>query len=326
MFKLEQEEYMREQINWTFIDFGMDSQDRIDLIDKKPIGILALLEEESFFPKATDETFLAKVSGAHSRNAYFRKPKFQKGTFRLAHYAGEVEYDVKGWLDKNRDPLQEDLEICMKRSKDPIIAELFSDAFKPTEEVTHSTSGRRPPTKPASSASGELGSKSRKGAQFVTVGTQYKEQLNDLMNTLYATNPHFVRCILPNHEKRPGQLEAEIVLDQLRCNGVLEGIRISRKGFPNRVVYAEFLKRYYLLNSSVNKNDPDPRKATEKILQGLKIDPEQYRFGLTKVFFRAGQLARIEELREQKIGDLIITIQVSFFFLSIFFIQVISPQ
>jgi len=100
MFKLEQEEYMREKINWTFIDFGLDLQDTIDLIEKRPIGILALLDEESFFPKGTDETFLTKLHGAHSRNVHFKKPKFQKGTFRLAHYAGEVEYEVSGWLEK----------------------------------------------------------------------------------------------------------------------------------------------------------------------------------------------------------------------------------
>jgi myosin protein heavy chain len=307
MFKIEQEEYLREQINWTFIDFGMDSQDRIDLIDKKPIGILALLEEESFFPKATDETFLAKVTGAHSRNTHFKKPKFQKGTFRLAHYAGEVEYDVKGWLEKNRDPLQEDLELVMKKSRQPFVTELFSEEFKPQEFVTQSASGKK---STGSGLSGQLGREKRKGAIFVTVGTHHKEQLNDLMETLYATEPHFVRCILPNHEKRPGSLEAEIVMDQLRCNGVLEGIRISRKGFPNRIVYAEFLRRYYLLNDKINKHTDDPRQATEKIMSGLKgINPEEYRFGLTKIFFRTGCLAAIEELREQKIGLLLTSIQ-----------------
>jgi len=307
MFKLEQEEYMREEINWTFVDFGMDSQDRIDLIDKKPIGILALLEEESFFPKATDDTFLAKVTGAHSRNAYFKKPKFAKGTFRLAHYAGEVEYDTKGWLEKNRDPLQEDLEIVMKKSKSPFIADLFSEEFKNQDVVVASAAGKKGQT--ASGLSGQLGRDKRKGAMFVTVSTHHKEQLNDLMDTLYATSPHFVRCILPNHEKRPGFLEADIVLEQLRCNGVLEGIRICRKGFPNRLVYAEFLKRYYLINDKVNKNDADPRKATEQLMKASKMDPEQFRFGLTKIFFRAGALAKIEELREQRIGQFLTHIQ-----------------
>jgi myosin heavy subunit len=143
----------------------------------------------------------------------------------------------------------------------------------------------------------------------VTVGFQYKEQLTSLMDTLMATHPHFVRCIIPNHKKRPGTLEAPIVLEQLRCNGVLEGIRISRKGFPNRILYAEFVKRYYILVPGLTRTVADPKAATQAVLEQLKLDSEQFRFGLTKVFFRSGQLAFVEESREKKIGQLIISIQ-----------------
>src|ERR1700733_124005 len=119
------------------------------------------------------------------------------------------------------------------------------------------------------------------------------------MTTLNATTPHFIRCIIPNHKQIPGDLEDKVVLDQLRCNGVLEGIRISRKGFPNRQIYAEFVKRYYLLAPNVPRNAEDTTKATKAIIDHLKLEEDSYRYGLTKVFFRTGQLAKIEETREQ---------------------------
>ena len=124
-----------------------------------------------------------------------------------------------------------------------------------------------------------------------------------------STDPHFIRCILPNAQQQAGVIEDAVVLEQLRCNGVLEGIRISRKGFPNRVMYPEFLKRYYLLGKNISRNSSDPRSATATLLDELKINAEQYRFGVTKVFFRAGQLAYIEELREKKIAEMLITVQ-----------------
>lgn len=162
----------------------------------------------------------------------------------------------------------------------------------------------------------------------MTVAAQYKSQLGNLMSTLQATHPHFVRCILPNHAQKPGFLEDACVLDQLRCNGiyyylnnclllciywilkgVLEGIRITRLGFPNRTIYAEFVKRYYLLVPEVPRNPQDPKPATASILKGLKIPESEYRFGLTKVFFRAGQLAYIEEIRERRIGEIVKVVQ-----------------
>lgn len=143
------------------------------------------------------------------------------------------------------------------------------------------------------------------------------------MTTLNATHPHFVRCIIPNYQKRCNYLQADVVLEQLRCNGVLEGIRISRKGFPNRVVYKEFLKRYHLLGTKIPSYSPDPRSEVEnlvgQLVQQKIIDPKYskefdkiedlYRFGLTKIFFRAGQLAQIEGARERRVGKLVVCVQ-----------------
>eukprot|EP01099_Mayorella_cantabrigiensis_P006382 TRINITY_DN529_c0_g1_i8.p1 TRINITY_DN529_c0_g1~~TRINITY_DN529_c0_g1_i8.p1 ORF type:complete len:1417 (-),score=467.12 TRINITY_DN529_c0_g1_i8:2318-6529(-) len=310
MFKLEQEEYMREKINWTFIDFGIDSQETIDLLDKKPAGILPLLDEETVFPKGSDESFLNKLHGAQGKNPKYTKPRMAgKPTFCVIHYAGSVEYDVTDWLEKNKDPLQDDLETVMKNSTMELLQELFSGEYSNKVDDGKGASKDDKGAAIKSKAAAFGASNRKKGATFITVGFQYKEQLSSLMDTLQQTHPHFVRCIIPNHKKRPGLLETPIVLEQLRCNGVLEGIRISRKGFPNRQVYAEFVKRYYILVTGLTRTVADPKGATQTILDGLKLDPEQYRFGLTKIFFRAGQLAGIEEAREKKIGQLIIAIQ-----------------
>jgi myosin protein heavy chain len=305
MFTLEQEEYKKERIDWTFIDFGMDSQATIELIESKtPPGIFALLDEQSVFPNATDQTLITKLhthfGGGQAGQAGKKKhPKYEEPRFAdklpnfgVYHYAGTVSYDVTNWLEKNKDPLQPDLEACLRDSKDTFVRRLFTEHF---EDL------------PTSLA--EYQRKGTKGAAFVTVAAQYKSQLSNLMSTLQATHPHFVRCILPNHQQKPGFLEDACVLDQLRCNGVLEGIRITRLGFPNRTIYSEFVKRYYLLVPDVPRNPQDPKPATASILKGLKIPESEYRFGLTKVFFRAGQLAYIEEIRERRIGEIVKVVQ-----------------
>jgi myosin heavy subunit len=302
MFTLEQEEYKKERIDWTFIDFGMDSQATIELIESKtPPGVLALLDEQSVFPNATDTTLITKLhthfggTGAKAKkHPKYEEPRFSDKSlnFGIYHYAGTVSYDVTNWLEKNKDPLQPDLETCMRDSKEPFVRRLFTEHFEdlPTSLVEYQRKGA-------------------KGAAFVTVAAQYKSQLSNLMSTLQATHPHFVRCILPNHMQKPGILEDACVLDQLRCNGVLEGIRITRLGFPNRLIYSEFVKRYYLLVPDVPRNPQDPKPAAASILKGLKIPESEYRFGLTKVFFRAGQLAYIEEIRERRIGEIVKVIQ-----------------
>eukprot|EP01095_Lingulamoeba_sp_RSL-Kostka_P012929 TRINITY_DN5221_c0_g1_i3.p1 TRINITY_DN5221_c0_g1~~TRINITY_DN5221_c0_g1_i3.p1 ORF type:complete len:2164 (+),score=981.26 TRINITY_DN5221_c0_g1_i3:29-6520(+) len=296
MFKLEQEEYMREQIDWNFVDFDLDSQSTIDLIERKPNGILIILDEQTVFPKATDKTFCAKLHGSHQHNPRYDKPRFNdEVTFGVKHYAGKVDYTVTGWLEKNKDPLQNDLKLCIGQSKNSFVSGLMDDNLIP--KVFKAPSSPR------------AGSSKSKAANFLTVGGQYKDQLTDLMDTLSATNPHFVRCILPNHKQRPGSLESDIILEQLRCNGVLEGIRITRMGFPNRIIYAEFLKRYHLLGSDIPRTSADPKQHVQTLMEQLKIDKEQYRLGLTKIFFRTGQLAKIEEMREQKIGELLVVIQ-----------------
>ncbi|XP_026203984.1 myosin-9-like isoform X1 [Anabas testudineus] len=302
MFILEQEEYQREGIEWSFIDFGLDLQPCIDLIEKpaSPPGILALLDEECWFPKATDKSFVEKVLQEQGTHPKFFKPKKLKdeADFCIIHYAGKVDYKADEWLMKNMDPLNDNVASLLNQSTDKFVCELWKD-------VDHIVGLDK-----VSGMSEMPGAfKTRKG-MFRTVGQLYKEQLSRLMATLRNTNPNFVRCIIPNHEKKAGKLDPHLVLDQLRCNGVLEGIRICRQGFPNRIVFQEFRQRYEILTpNAIPKGFMDGKQACVLMIKSLELDPNLYRMGQSKVFFRAGVLAHLEEERDMKITDIIISFQ-----------------
>ncbi|XP_006026043.1 myosin-9 [Alligator sinensis] len=304
MFILEQEEYQREGIEWNFIDFGLDLQPCIDLIEKPagPPGILALLDEECWFPKATDKSFVEKVMQEQGSHPKFQKPKQlkDKADFCIIHYAGKVDYKADEWLMKNMDPLNDNIATLLHQSSDKFVSELWKDVDRIVglDQVAGMSESALP---------GAF--KTRKG-MFRTVGQLYKEQLAKLMATLRNTNPNFVRCIIPNHEKKAGKLDPHLVLDQLRCNGVLEGIRICRQGFPNRVVFQEFRQRYEILTpNSIPKGFMDGKQACVLMIKALELDPNLYRIGQSKVFFRAGVLAHLEEERDLKITDVIIGFQ-----------------
>uniref|UniRef100_A0A8C9YAZ6 Myosin-7 n=1 Tax=Sander lucioperca TaxID=283035 RepID=A0A8C9YAZ6_SANLU len=289
MFVLEQEEYKKEGIEWTFIDFGMDLQACIDLIEK-PMGIMSILEEECMFPKASDTTFKTKLYDNHlGKSANFQKPRIVKGKpeahFALMHYAGTVDYNINNWLVKNKDPLNETVVGLYQKSNLKVLSVLFAN-YAGTE-------------------------KKKKGASFQTVSALHRENLNKLMTNLRSTHPHFVRCIIPNETKTPGAMENPLVMHQLRCNGVLEGIRICRKGFPNRILYGDFKQRYRILNPAAIPEGQfmDSRKGAEKLLGSLDIDHNQYKFGHTKVFFKAGLLGLLEEMRDERLSKIITSIQ-----------------
>uniref|UniRef100_A0A8C2IYM2 Myosin heavy chain 7 n=1 Tax=Cyprinus carpio TaxID=7962 RepID=A0A8C2IYM2_CYPCA len=293
MFVLEQEEYKKEGIEWVFIDFGMDLQACIDLIEK-PMGIMSILEEECMFPKASDATFKAKLYDNHlGKSANFQKPRIVKGKpeahFSLVHYAGTVDYNINNWLVKNKDPLNETVVGLYQKSTMKLLSILFANY--------------------ASADSAK--EKKKKGSSFQTVSALHRENLNKLMTNLRSTHPHFVRCIIPNETKTPGAMENPLLMHQLRCNGVLEGIRICRKGFPNRILYGDFKQRYRILNPAAIPEGQfiDSRKGAEKLLGSLDIDHNQYKFGHTKVFFKAGLLGTLEEMRDDRLALIITNIQ-----------------
>ncbi|KTF91991.1 hypothetical protein cypCar_00013130, partial [Cyprinus carpio] len=273
MFVLEQEEYKKEGIEWEFIDFGMDLQACIDLIEK-PMGIMSILEEECMFPKASDATFKAKLYDNHlGKSNNFQKPRAIKGKpeshFSLIHYAGTVDYNINNWLVKNKDPLNETVVGLFQKSTLKLLSMLFAN-YAGTESEN--------------SKGGKGGGSKKKGSSFQTVSALHRENLNKLMTNLRSTHPHFVRCIIPNETKTPGAMENPLVMHQLRCNGVLEGIRICRKGFPNRILYGDFKQRYRILNPAAIPEGQfiDSRKGAEKLLSSLDIDHNQYKFGHTK--------------------------------------------
>ncbi|XP_050101334.1 myosin heavy chain, muscle isoform X22 [Anopheles aquasalis] len=292
MFVLEQEEYKKEGINWAFIDFGMDLLACIELIEK-PMGILSILEEESMFPKATDQTFAEKLMTNHlGKSAPFQKPRppkpgCQAGHFAIGHYAGCVSYNITGWLEKNKDPLNDTVVDQFKKGTNLLVVEIFADHPGQSADPAASKGGR-----------------GKKGAGFATVSSSYKEQLNNLMTTLKSTQPHFVRCIIPNEMKTAGVVDAHLVMHQLTCNGVLEGIRICRKGFPNRMMYPDFKLRYLILAPAAMQAESEGKKAAEKCFEAIGLDPDSYRIGHTKVFFRAGVLGQMEEFRDERLSKI----------------------
>ncbi|KAG7270989.1 hypothetical protein CRUP_014588 [Coryphaenoides rupestris] len=285
MFVLEQEEYKKEGIIWVFIDFGMDLAACIELIEK-PMGIFSILEEECMFPKASDSTFKNKLYDQHmGKTAAFQKPKPAKGKaeahFSLVHYAGTVDYNVCGWLDKNKDPLNDSVVQIYQKSSCKLLSLLYLAA-------------------PASEEASKKGGK-KKGGSMQTVSSQFRDNLGKLMTNLRSTHPHFVRCLIPNESKIPGLMENHLVIHQLRCNGVLEGIRICRKGFPSRIPYADFKQSVIPEGQFI-----DNKKAAEKLLGSIDVDHEQYKFGHTKA---TGLLGTLEEMRDDKLASLVAMIQ-----------------
>src|SRR3984957_2956397 len=311
MFVLEQEEYSREGIEWDYVNFGLDLQPTIDLLEASGsvIGILSCLDEECIMPKATDLTFTNKlhhlwsgepqpVEEVHPGRDKYEPSRFEQG-FTVNHYAGKVEYRTDGWLEKNKDPLNDNLSRVLAASSEQYISSLFS-------EFSDAPSMRTGGTTTLSSGKKRT---IKKGA-FRTVAQRHKEQLSSLMAQLQATQPHFVRCIVPNAHKKPSRVDVPLVLDQLRCNGVLEGIRIARLGYPNRLPFVEFRQRYEALTPGIiPRGYMDGRKACLRMVDALQLDHSIYKVGTSKIFFKAGVLADLEERRDALLFEIISKLQ-----------------
>merc|ERR1711962_1033230 len=238
-----------------------------------------------------DQTYLNKLNKTHAgKSKSYGKPTAKQtktggGDFILHHYAGSVGYSVAGWLDKNKDPINENTAQLFSKATEPLVSYLFVD-YDPDK------AGKR------------------KGSAFQTVSYRHKEQLKGLMDTLMATHPHFVRCIIPNENKAPGEVDGQLILHQLRCNGVLEGIRICRKGFPSRMRFNDFKQRYQILAASaIPAGFIDGKIACEKLIEALQLDENEFRIGLTKVFFRAGIIGELEEMRDERLSKIIAQFQ-----------------
>jgi len=284
MFVVEQEEYVKEGIDWEMVDFGMDLQAAIIMFEK-PMGLWAILEEESLFPKATDKSFEEKLKASLGKLPIFLKPQSKtdkNAHFAISHYAGIVSYNVTNWLEKNKDPVNDTVvEIFKSTSSIPLLPHLWRD--HPGQPTT---------------APKEEGKKKKKGGGGKTVSSVYLVSLTELMNTLHSCEPHFVRCLVPNTHKKPGEVEPPLIMHQLTCNGVLEGIRICMRGFPNRMLYPDFKGRYAILGAKEINSSGDNKTAVYALMDKIEFGRERYRLGHTLVFFRAGALAFLEEKRD----------------------------
>ncbi|XP_022732061.1 myosin-15-like isoform X8 [Durio zibethinus] len=269
VFKMEQDEYRREEINWSYIEF-IDNQDVLDLIEKKPIGIISLLDEACMFPKSTHETFATKLFQNFRGHPRLEKAKFSETDFTVSHYAGKVTYQTDSFLDKNRDYVVVEHCNLLASSKCPFVVGLFPS---PPEES------------------------SRSSYKFSSVATRFKQQLQALMETLNATEPHYIRCVKPNLLNRPHKFENLSILHQLRCGGVLEAVRISLAGYPTRRTYSEFVDRFGLLAPEFVDTSYDEKQLTEEILRKLNL--ENFQLGKRKVFLRAGQIGVLDSRRAE---------------------------
>ena len=306
VFKLEQEEYMREEIDWTFINFS-DNQPCIDLIEGK-LGVLSLLDEESRLPMGSDEQFVTKLhhNFAADKQKFYKKPRFGKSAFTVCHYATDVTYESDGFIEKNRDTVPDEHMEVLRLTKSAFLGEVLEAASAVREKDTAATANAR-----AAAASGR-----RTGMAAIrkpTLGGIFKSSLIELMQTINSTDVHYIRCIKPNEGKAAWKFEGPMVLSQLRACGVLETVRISCAGYPTRWTYEEFALRYYMLVPSASWTS-EIREMANTILrkalgQGSDKELDKYQLGITKIFFRAGMLAFLENLRATRLNECAIMIQ-----------------
>ncbi|XP_069551046.1 unconventional myosin-Va [Brachyistius frenatus] len=293
VFHLEQEEYVREELAWSRIEFS-DNQQCITLIEGQ-LGMFDLLDEECRMPKGSDENWVCKLYDQHltsKPHPHFRKPRMSNSAFIVLHFADMVQYECEGFLDKNRDTVFEELINILKASQSELVAELVQQQ------------GNVPAVTNGSVRSGKRATREHK----MTVGFQFRQSLQMLMDTLNSTTPHYVRCIKPNDLKEPFMFDPKRTVQQLRACGVLETIRISAAGYPSRWTYEEFFSRYRVLlrgPRSQERAQASCRQALPQLIQ----DPDQYCFGKTKVFFRAGQVALLERLRAERLRVAAVIIQ-----------------
>uniref|UniRef100_A0AAX7UAU1 Myosin X, like 1 n=1 Tax=Astatotilapia calliptera TaxID=8154 RepID=A0AAX7UAU1_ASTCA len=275
IFSLEQLEYNREGIQWEAIDW-MDNAECLDLIEKK-LGMLALINEESRFPKGTDYTLLEKLHSRHATNPYYVKPRVTDHQFGIKHYAGEVLYDVRGILEKNRDTFRDDILFILKDSRLDFIYDLFERVgSRNGDETLKMGTARRKPT----------------------VSSQFRDSLHSLMATLSASNPFFVRCIKPNMDKKANQFDPDVVLNQLRYSGMLETVKIRRAGFPVRRTFKDFYSRYKMILTNKIRSE-DEKESCLELLTLHNKDKKEWQLGKTKVFLKEALEQRLEKEREE---------------------------
>ncbi|VDM07809.1 unnamed protein product [Wuchereria bancrofti] len=291
MFIREQQEYLNEGIEWQYVDYGTDMQNTIELIEK-PLGLLSLLQEECLVPNGNDQSLLEKLLAANANNSIFTRSRQSArhttvSHFSIAHYAGNVAYNINGWVEKNKDVIERNgLEVLASSTK-PLLQILF----------------------PLLEEEKEKSRSKRQSMSSNTVSYLYKEQLLNLLETLNSTVAHFIRCIAPNKTRLPGVVDSHLVLHQLRCNGVLEGIRICRQGYPNRMTFDEFIIRYRILATNIDLGYGEI--AVKRFCDATNLDSTSIQIGKTKVYCKIGVISDLENRRKKHLSELMCGIQAS---------------
>lgn len=313
MFTMEQRLYTEEGISWSHIEW-QDNREIIDSLEKKPFGLFNILDSECSMPKATDDTCLSKIhSTFKSSKVVYKTSRFKSTNFAVAHYAGEVVYDVLSFLEKNTDKLHADIINLLKSSSMPIARTLFSDPrFAPdTQAQAQGRPGGSPPPRRGATDS------SQRAKQNITVSMMFRQQLDRLVEDLNRTNPRYIRCIKPNGKKQDHDMDSLDVQRQLRCAGMLESIRIRRAGYPVRRPFKEFFNRFRILCPHVSTGrsaDPDYKELSKRVLTDVEakikgLEPKSWQIGRSKVFLKEEVQARLEKAIGEAVKVFVLRIQ-----------------
>ncbi|XP_040205916.1 unconventional myosin-VI isoform X2 [Rana temporaria] len=281
ILKEEQELYQREGLGVNEVHY-VDNQDCIDLIESKPVGILDILDEENRLPQSSDQHFTSVIHQKHKDHFRLTIPRKSKLTvhrnvrddegFIIRHFAGAVCYETTKFVEKNNDALHMSLECLICESKDKFVRDLFESANN---------------NKDSKQKTGKL--------SFISVGNKFKTQLNLLLEKLRSTGSSFIRCIKPNLKMTSHQFEGAQILSQLQCSGMVSVLDLMQGGFPSRASFHE-LYNMYKKYMPAKLSRLDPRLFCKALFKALGLNENDYKFGLTKVFFRPGKFAEFDQI------------------------------
>ncbi|XP_029971015.1 unconventional myosin-VIIa-like [Salarias fasciatus] len=307
VFKLEQKEYLKEDIKWKNIRFS-DNQDILDLLAGKPCNVLSLIDEESNFPKGTDITMLNKLNQHHRQNQSYIASRTDHDTdFGIRHYCGAVHYDSRGFLEKNRDAVSANIVKMLSTSTNKLLRQIFEAELSASELKT--TNNRRVTITPSNSL--RVRERGRLRRSVPTLGGQFRQSLDSLMRTLSVCQPFFIRCFKPNNDKQPKRFDRELCLRQLRYSGMMDTVHIRNLGFPIRHTFAEFLERYRVLlkMTEAERKTAKPEACCEAICRAVILRKEEWKIGRTKVFLKDAHDGALEVLRDQELNRKALVVQ-----------------
>lgn len=282
ILKEEQELYQKEGLGVNEVHY-VDNQDCIDLIEAKLVGVLDILDEENRLPQPSDQHFTSVVHQKHkdhfrltiprkSKLAIHRNIRDDEG-FIIRHFAGAVCYETTQFVEKNNDALHMSLESLICESRDKFIRELFESSTNNNKDTKQKA--------------GKL--------SFISVGNKFKTQLNLLLDKLRSTGASFIRCIKPNLKMTSHHFEGAQILSQLQCSGMVSVLDLMQGGFPSRASFHELYNMYkkYMPDKLARL---DPRLFCKALFKALGLNEVDYKFGLTKVFFRPGKFAEFDQI------------------------------